>query len=135
MSYQVEVSGAHQSDTGSNLVLSLSEATQQMSQGIPSLASTCWGLAQLCGIAGSQGVSRQRLAEFIRPNRLRLGHVNGGLFTCHACKVKMALVLESHNLVCSRFCGEEPELSMAGTWGVRRVGPLGAWRVGLGDLP
>ena len=54
-----------------------SEATQQMSQGISSVAATWQVPADLCGGAGSQGVIRVRPAKFIRPKwtKIRLHKV------------------------------------------------------------
>ena len=54
MSHQVRVSGAHQIDTFKLGAIAGSEASQQMSQGIPSLAATHWVLAYLCwgGVSG-----------------------------------------------------------------------------------
>ena len=44
---------------------------------------------------------------------------------------KVVPILELHNSVCPRLC---PVLTRAEPPGVRRMGPLGAQRVGLTDL-
>lgn len=46
-----------------------SEATQLMSQDIPSLAPTLCVITHLFGGVGSQGVLRMKPAEFIRPKQ------------------------------------------------------------------
>lgn len=54
-----------------------SEATHQMSQGIPSLAATHRVLAHLCGGVASQAVVRLRPAEFIRPTQTKIWPCEG----------------------------------------------------------
>ena len=50
----------------------VSEAIQQMSQGVSSLAATLWVPADLCGGPWSQEIIRVRQAEFIRPKEIKI---------------------------------------------------------------
>ena len=51
MSHQVEASGVQQTDIGSKMVRAGSEATQQMSQCIATLAALHWVPADICGLS------------------------------------------------------------------------------------
>lgn len=92
-----------------------------MSQGMPSLTATCWVPTDICGGAESQGIVRRRLAEFIRSIRPRFGYVKGGLCTGRACEGKIALFLESHNLICLIY-SQMPEINKAELPEIGRVG-------------
>ena len=103
-----------------------SEATQQMSQGIPSLAVTCWVLAQLCGGAGSQGAVRVRPAEFIRPKQTKI-------WPCER-KTLHWLGVGGKHFPCPRAIQLSLFQILPGAY-LSRVGPLGVGRVGLVYLP
>ena len=74
-----------------------SEATQQIPQGIPSLASTCLVFAYLGGGVGSQGVIKVRPAEFMRPKQTKIWLCNRRALHHSGMQGKMFSILVPHN--------------------------------------
>lgn len=109
-----------------------SQATQQKSQGTPSLGATHGVPADLCGVAGSQGVDRVRPAEFIRLRNIKIWPCKRRALHCSGMQGKNGT---TH--LCLRFCQEpifiraEPlRVGMVGLdlwWGEAPVRFVGKW--------
>ena len=110
MIHLVGVSGIHQIDTGSNLVPVLGLRTLSkclwVYQSSYNLVGVCTPLCLGQSLKELSACGHQCLSG---PNRPRFGNVSGGLFSSLVCKEKIALVLEPHSSVHTKFCWEETE--------------------------